>query len=157
MIIDIQDGFMNKEYYRDLSKRIEAYLKTTNYDKVIFTKYKNDKSKNNLYQTKIGWHGLKTQESQNFTITPPTDAIIFEKYGYGLSRKDLDYIKSLNVNEIDICGLKANACVYAISLQLFDMNIYPNIIWNLVECEPELKDAMKNIFIKQFGNVCEDN
>ena len=72
-----------------------------------------------------------------------------EKYGYGLKREDLNYIMSLGVKEIDICGLKSEACVYAISLQLWDMGIYPNILANYIEGDVN----MNNVFIKQFGNI----
>ena len=61
-------------------------------------------------------------------MTVPDNAVIFEKYGYGLQDKDLEYIKSLNVKEVDVCGIKAEACVYAISLQLWDTGIYPNLL-----------------------------
>ena len=64
-------------------------------------------------------------------------------------QKDIKFLKSLNLDEIDICGVKAEACVYAISLQLWDVGIYPNILINYVSGDVE----MKNIYIKQFGGV----
>ena len=59
----------------------------------------------------------------------------------------MEYIKSLNINSIDICGVKSEACVYAIALQLWDNAIFPNILTNYVHGDVNMND----IFIKQFG------
>lgn len=92
---------------------------------------------------------MTTKDEQDFSLNIPKNSIIMEKYGYGLNWQDLDYINSLDVKKIDICGLKSEACVYAISLQLWDMGIFPNILCKYVEGDVN----MENIFIKQFGNV----
>ena len=149
LVIDMQKGFIKNNKYLELSNKINDYISKDNYDKIILTKYINKKSKNPLYQDKIGWTKLTTKEEQDFAINVPKNAIIMNKYGYGLDREDLDYIKSLKVKEIDVCGLKSEACVYAISLQIWDMGIYPNILANYIQGDVN----MSNIFIKQFGNI----
>lgn len=149
LVIDMQKGFMKNKKYLDLNNKISDYIKRSNYDKIIFTKYINEKLKKSLYQDKIGWTKLTTEDEQDFSLNIPKNAIIMKKYGYGLNRQDLDYINSLDIKEIDICGLKSESCVYAISLQLWDMGIYPNILYNFVEGDVD----MENIFIKQFGNI----
>lgn len=149
LVVDMQKGFMKNKKYLDLNNKISDYIARSNYDKIIFTKYINEKSKNSLFQDKIGWTKLTTKDEQDFSLNSPKNAIIMEKYGYGLNRQDLDYINSLDIKEIDICGLKSEACVYAISLQLWDMGIFPNILYNYIEGNVD----MKNIFIKQFGNI----
>lgn len=149
LVIDMQKGFMKNSKYLELNNKISDYISKSNYDKIIFTKYINEKLKNSLYQDKIGWTKLTTKHEQDFSLKIPKNAIIMEKYGYGLNRQDLDYINSLNIKEVDICGLKSEACVYAISLQLWDIGIYPNILYNYVEGDVD----MKKIFIKQFGNI----
>jgi nicotinamidase-related amidase len=155
LVIDVQKGFITKPHYRDLVDRLNKFLIENKYDKIIFAKFKNDKSKNPLYIDKIGWDKLTTKEEQDFAITVPKDTIIFEKYSYGLQKEQIEYIKSLGVDKIDICGLKSEACVYTISLQMFDNCIHPNILINYVEGDLELKETMKNIFIKQFGSIDE--
>ena len=130
IVIDVQNGFMTRDNYLSLKDRINNYIINSNYDRIIFTKFINDKSKNPLYVDSIGWEKLTTKEEQDFSIDIPKNAIIFEKFGYALKQEDLEYIKSLNIESIDICGLKANACVYAIALQLFDLGIKPNILIN---------------------------
>ena len=149
LVVDMQKGFIKNKKYLDLNNKICDYIENSNYDKIIFTKFKNEKTKNSLYQDKISWTKLTTKVEQDFSLNIPKNAIIMEKYGYGLSKQDLDYFSSLDTKEIDICGLKSEACVYAISLQLWDIGIYPNILYNYVEGDVD----MENIFIKQFGNI----
>ena len=149
LVVDMQKGFMKNKKYLDLNNKISDYIARSNYDRIIFTKYINEKSKNSLFQDKIGWTKLITKDEQDFSLNIPKNAIIMQKYGYGLNRQDLDYINSLDIKEIDICGLKSEACVYAISLQLWDMGIFPNILYNDIEGNVD----MKNIFINQFGNI----
>jgi len=152
LVVDMQKGFIKNDDYKKLNDKINSLIKNSGYDNIIFTKYINDKTKNLLYEQKIGWKGLKTRKEQEFSLNVPKNAVILEKNGYGLKQEDLDYIKSLNIKEIDVCGVKAEACVYAISLQLWDLGIYPNILINYV-----LGDAnMKNIYTKQFGGVREE-
>lgn len=149
LVIDMQKGFMKNGRYKDLNKRIETLISNSQYDKVIFTKFINNKSNNPLYEQKIGWKGLRTKKEQEFSLKIPTYAKIMEKYGYGLILDDLEYIKSLNIKQIDICGVKSEACVYAIALQLWDEGIYPNILINYVMGDTNMKD----LYIKQFGGI----
>ena len=149
LVVDMQKGFISSKKYLDLNEKINNLILQNTYDKFIITKFINEKSRNSFYQDKIGWNKLTTKNEQDFSITIPENAIIMNKYGYGLNGKDLDYLKSLNIKEIDICGLKSEACVYAISLQLWDFGIYPNILANYIAGDVNMND----IFIKQFGNI----
>lgn len=155
IVVDLQNGFMNKSNYIALKDKIEKLITNSNYEKIIFTKYLNNKTKNSFFIDKVNYTQLTTNDEQEICLPMPNNAIVFEKYGYGLEQKDLEKLKSYGEHEVDICGLKADACVYAIALQCFDNNIYPNILFNYVECNPKLKDTMKIIFTKQFGKVDE--
>lgn len=64
-------GFITNDNYVAVSEKIEKYLAKNSYDKIIFTKYVNDLSKNPLFQTKIGWKGLTTSKKQEFSIPVP--------------------------------------------------------------------------------------
>lgn len=149
LIIDMQKGFIKGDSYFNINAKIEQLINNNNYDKLIFTRFINSSKDNPLYQEKIGWFGLTTEEEREFSIDIPQDSIIFEKYSYGLKDKDVEYLKSLNIKDIDICGVKSDACVYAISLQLWDRGIYPNILINYTHGDHDMKD----IYIKQFGGV----
>lgn len=149
LVVDMQKGFMNGEEYENLGKKISKLIDRKFYDKYIFTKFKNDSAKNPLYQTKLNWNKLMTDAEQEFSINLPSGAIIIEKYGYGLQSEDLEYIKSLNFNEIDICGIESEACIYAISLQLWDKGIYPNILSKYIMGNQK----MNEIYKRQFGSI----
>ena len=149
LVIDMQNGFIGGKNNKNLIDKINNLIANDKYENIIFTKYLNDRKKNSLYQDKIRWTGLTTKEEQEIVVNIPKNSIVFKKYGYGLMQKDIKFLKSLNLDEIDICGVKAEACVYAISLQLWDVGIYPNILINYVSGDVE----MKNIYIKQFGGV----
>ena len=138
IVIDMQKGFMTNKNYENLNFKVENLITSSNYDKVIYTKFIN--KKNSLYETKIKWTGLQDKESQEFSINVPENATIFTKYGYGLTSRQLNQIKRLGVDSVDICGLQTTCCVYAISLQLFDIGIYPNILINYVEGKTRLRD-----------------
>lgn len=149
LVVDMQKGFIKNDDYLALNKKIENLILSNQYDKIFFTKFINDKSNNPLYEQKIGWKGLKTEEEQEISLTIPKNSIVFEKNGYGLKIEDLLYIKSLDVKQLDICGVKSEACVYAIALQLWDAGIYPNILINYVMGDTNMKD----VYIKQFGGI----
>lgn len=149
LVIDMQKGFMLSDKYIALNDKIKNLINKSNYDKVIFTKFVNNSSKNNFYIDKIGWSGLLSIEEQDFSFQVPENSVVFEKNGYGLETDAIEYLKSLDIHEIDICGVKSEACVYAISLQLWDNHIFPNILVNFIEGDVD----MKNIYINQFGGV----
>ena len=46
IVIDMQNGFINKSNYISLKDKIQKLITNSNYEKIIFTKYLNDKTKN---------------------------------------------------------------------------------------------------------------
>lgn len=149
LVVDMQNGFLKDDNYKSVSKKVEELANSKLYDKIFFTKFINDKSKNSFFEDKNNWNGLETKQEQDFCIKIPKNAIVFEKYGYCLQQKDLEYIKSQNISEIDVCGFKTEACIYAISFQLWDAMVYPNILINYSFGNVD----MGKIFLCQFGNI----
>lgn len=149
LIVDMQKGFVNNDKYMQLNEKISRLINKGDYDKYIFTQYINDKCKNPFFQDKLGWKGLTLNKEQEFSLNLPENSIIFEKYGYGLQSRDLEYIKSLNIDSIDICGIKAEACVYAIALQLWDNNVYPNLLNDYICGDVD----MTRVYFNQFGDT----
>lgn len=147
LVVDMQKGFMKNNDYWVLSDRISNLVNNGGYDKVIFTKFINDRTKNSLYEDRLNWLGFQSEEEQEFSFLLPQDAIVFNKYGYGLGEDCLQYIAGLHIDEIDICGVQAEACVYAIALQLWDRGIMPKILNDYVLGNVEMGD----VFAKQFG------
>ena len=153
IIVDMQKGFMSKPNYVNLQSKINELIKLDDYDIYIFTKFINkDES---LYEKKLNWFELKSEESQTICVDIPKNSLIFEKFGYGLSNEQINQIKALNIDSIDICGLQTDACVYAIAFQLLDNGIFPNIPINYCQTSLERNSIAKEILIHQFGAVDE--
>lgn len=153
LIVDMQNGFITKPNYKNLQSKINGLIKLDDYDNYIFTKFINkDES---LYEKKLNWFKLKSEESQTICVDIPENSFILEKYGYGLNNEQINQIKALNIDSIDICGLQTDACVYAIAFQLFDNGISPNILINYCQTSLERNSIAKEIMIHQFGNVDE--
>lgn len=153
IVIDMQNGFMNHENFVKLKEKINNLLAENIYDKIFYTKFIN--KENSLYRKYLNWHKLSNTFDQDICVNIVDSSIIFEKYGYGLNQKDLNYIKNLGINSIDICGLQTDACVFAIAFQLFDNNIFPNILINYCETYPNIKPYIKEILKVQFGKIDE--
>ena len=154
LIVDMQKGFINKKIYSDLVVKINDLINMNTYDYYIFTKFIN--KKNSFYVNKLKWKNLITNDSQKICVTMPKNSLVFEKYGYGLDNICVEKIRELVLpdNQIDICGLQTDACVYAIALQLFDNGIYPNILINYTATLNN-NEAIKAMLIHQFGKIDE--
>ena len=126
LIVDMQKGFINKKIYSDLVVKIDDLIKKNTYDCYIFTKFIN--KNNSFFVNKLNWKNLMNEESQKICVTMPKNCLVFEKFGYALDKKHVKKIKEIvsSENQIDICGLQTDACVYAISLQLYFNKLHSN-------------------------------
>ncbi len=134
-------------------KRIRNLIDKNDYEKYIFTKFIN--KNNSMFYRCLNWKNLQAEYSQNICLPVPNNSVIFEKETYSLSEEQIVEIKSyLNAEnmEVDICGLQTDACVYAISLQLFDSEILPNLLVNYTATENNFKFAIR-MFKHQFGKI----
>ena len=75
LVIDMQKGFIKNKDYQKLSDKIERLVSNGVYDKIIFTKFINDITKNSFYEDKIGWRELKTKEEQGIVLNIPEHSI----------------------------------------------------------------------------------
>lgn len=149
MVVDLQNGFMNRDCYIELKDKISALIKNVQYDKIIFTKFVNKPG--SMYEKHLNWRRLQSAEEQEIAIKIDKDFEIFEKHGYGLEAEDLAKVKKWGV--VDVCGLQTDACVYAIALQLFDNGIFPNILMNYVATNGLSQEDAERMLIHQFGSV----
>ena len=158
MVVDMQRGFIQgNSVYERLKDRIDEYIDREAYDLVVYTKFKNIPHKNSLYVSRLDYAGMRTPTEQSIVVHMSENYVILEKFGYALDQEGVECIQSLGVDSIDMCGIQADACVYAIALQLFDMGVYPNILMNYVATEPSLQDSMRKIYEHQFGAVDDRN
>ena len=154
LIVDMQKGFINKQEYSNLISKINDLIKRNTYNYYIFTKFIN--TSDSFYVNKLNWLDLISKESQKICVTIPKNSLVFEKFGYGLVEQHIKKIKEIvaSDNKIDICGLQTDACVYAISLQLFDNHIFPNILINYTATSNN-NENVKSMLIHQFGKIDE--
>lgn len=154
LIVDMQKGFINKNEYSNLINKINNLIKRNTYNYYIFTKFIN--KNNSFYVKKLNWKNLISEESQKICVTIPKNSLIFEKFGYGLDEQHIKKIKEIvsSDKKIDICGLQTDACVYAISLQLFDNLIFPNILINYTATSNN-NENVKHMLMHQFGTIDE--
>ncbi|MCR5553688.1 MAG: isochorismatase family protein [bacterium] len=153
LVVDMQKGLVNRDNYKELSKKIDELIAKCDYDKYVFTKFVNKKG--SLFEKRLNWANLKNKDSQSICVKIPENALIIEKYGYGLELKDLKQIKAFGIDSIDVCGLQTDACVYAISLELWDNGIFPNVLVNYTATDPKKEKQAKQMLIHQFGQVDE--
>lgn len=57
---------------------------------------------------------------------------VFVKHGYIPTPNTLDYLRSLAVDRVLVCGLQAETCVLAAGFALFDAGLQPTLIGDLV-------------------------
>ena len=152
IIIDMQNGFMcDKNKF--LIEKIENYLKVNHFDNIFLTKCINDDS--SPYTNILKWNGVKSLDEQQFAISIPKGAKILAKNGYGISFDNIQILKDMGINEIEICGTDIDACVLAIGFNLFDNNIKPIFIKDLCATSSKnssITEYAYTIIKRQFGN-----
>lgn len=157
IIVDMQKGFMNENNIYLIDK-INKYLRENKFDNVIYTKCINKKGSS--FEKFLNWKAVSSKEEQEICVNKLDNGIVFEKYGYGLSNEHIQKLKDLNITEIEICGTDSDACVLAISYQLFDNEIKPILLKNLCATSSlncEINNFAFTIMARSFGkeNIVE--
>ncbi|MBO7527933.1 MAG: cysteine hydrolase [Clostridia bacterium] len=151
IIVDMQKGFINENNIHIVQK-INEYLNENKFDNIIFTKCTN--SPDSPFRSILNWDGLNNVDEQEIIVNIPNNSHIITKDCYGISIDDIRFLKSLNINEIEICGTDTDACCLSIAFNLFDNNIKPIILQNLCASSSSNKNIHKNsleIMKRQFG------
>ena len=151
IVVDMQKGFIC-DSNREIIDKIDAYLKDNDFDNVFFTKCLNDAD--SPYMQILKWNGMTENADQEIILSIPKKSIILTKNCYGISQKDIDLIKSLNIKQMEICGTDIDACCLAIGFNLFDNNIKPIFLQDLCASSlrnNHIKDYALQIIKRQFG------
>lgn len=151
IIVDMQEGFINDNNYH-LVDKINTYLAFNKFDNIFFTQCINNNE--SPYIKILNWNGMTNIDEQKFAINIPRQAKVLTKNCYGISQKDLNMFKSLNINEMEICGTDIDACVLAIGFNLFDNNIKPIFIKDLCGTSSKNENMINyafSIIERQFG------
>lgn len=56
---------------------------------------------------------------------------VFVKHGYAQTPETIDYIKSLQVDRVLVCGIQTETCVLAAGFALFDAGLTPTLLTDL--------------------------
>ena len=151
IIVDMQKGFIN-ENNKHLVDKIDTYLVSNKFDNIFFTQCINNNE--SPYIKILNWNGMTNTDEQKFIINIPVQAKILTKNCYGISQKDIDLFRSLDINEIEICGTDVDACILAIGFNLFDNNIKPIFLKDLCGTSSKNENMIKyafSIIERQFG------
>lgn len=128
IIVDMQKGFINQNN-QFLIEKINSYLHLNCFENIFYTKYINQSGSPFLEILK--WNGMLKNEDQQIVVDILSNSTIFTKSGYGLTPDMIKCLKDKNITEIELCGTDTDACVMAISYNLFDNNIKPIILSSL--------------------------
>lgn len=151
IVVDMQKGFMC-DGNKHLIKTIGDYLNENKFDNIFFTQCINNSQ--SPYAHILKWNEMSSSEEQKIVINIPKNSKILTKNCYGISQKDIDYIKSLGIEEMEICGTDIDACCLAIGFNLFDNNIKPVFVKDLCATSSRnqnLKEYALTIITRQFG------
>lgn len=151
ILVDMQKGFIN-ENNNHLVDKINTYLTSNKFDNIFFTQCINNSQ--SPYTKILNWNGMADSDEQKIIINNQKQAIILTKDCYGISQKDIELLKSLNINEIEICGTDIDACCLAMGFNLFDNNIKPIFIKDLCSTSSRnvnMASFAFSIIERQFG------
>ncbi|QCI97736.1 isochorismatase family protein [Agrobacterium larrymoorei] len=74
------------------------------------------------FELQLGWNPGKSDES---LIAADR---VFIKYGYAPPREAVDYLLSLKLDRVLVCGIQADTCVLAAGFAFFDAGLYPTLV-----------------------------
>lgn len=119
LVIDLQNEFIN-QYSKSAINDISDLIRKNTFDKIIFTRFINDKN-NPCY--KIGRKWCLSKKSQNICIDT-WHHIIVDKWTYTAYNEEIkNFINKNNIKNIYLCGIDAECCVYVTALNMFENNL----------------------------------
>ncbi|MEJ8311243.1 cysteine hydrolase family protein [Agrobacterium larrymoorei] len=101
------------------------------------------------FERQLGWTPGKNDES-----LVAADRI-FIKYGYAPPKEAIDYLLSLDVDRVLVCGIQADTCVLAAGFSLFDAGLSPTLLpWLTVGSSLDRTGALgTRLWKHHFGAV----
>ncbi|MBD8689279.1 MULTISPECIES: cysteine hydrolase family protein [unclassified Rhizobium] len=74
------------------------------------------------FESQLGWKPAPSDES---LIAADR---VFIKYGYAPPKEAVDYLLSLEVDRVLVCGIQADTCVLAAGFSFFDAGLRPTLL-----------------------------
>ncbi len=134
LVIDIQKYFLEKSP-EDLPSRINNHVKSSKYEFVGFTVFRNARGSN--WEKSLGWEKCRSDKDlelpKEFKKLLTKDNV-YEKHTYSALKSSPDLLKhlrKLRIEEIDLCGIDTEACVLATAYDAFDQGFKVNVLFDL--------------------------
>ena len=134
IVVDVQNGFIQREHTKDLPEKINKLISTGSFDTIIGTRFLN--SDNSVYEKLFNWSSFKTKEEQRIpdSLLESMD-YVEDKYIYSCVNPNfIQRLCQLNDGEypehVFIVGADTDCCVLSIATALFEFNIRPIVLTN---------------------------
>ena len=103
------------------------------------------------FERQLGWKPGKADES-----LVPADRV-FIKHGYLPSAAAIEYLQTLRMDRILVCGTQTDTCVLAAGFVLFDAGLHPTLLpWLTVGSSLDRSgDLGTRLWMHHFGSVLE--
>ncbi|WP_085698361.1 cysteine hydrolase family protein [Pseudomonas sp. B26(2017)] len=118
LIIDVQPSFSPPQWLIDGIQLLIGKLPS------VSTVEPHDESRT-PFQRQLGWHPTADDDS---LIAADR---IFIKFGDAPSPDTIEYLKSLNLDRVLVCGLQTETCYLAAGFALFDAGLKPTLLTEL--------------------------
>ncbi|WP_421361437.1 isochorismatase family protein [Agrobacterium rosae] len=101
------------------------------------------------FERQLGWRPGPSDDS-----LVPADRI-FIKHGYAPPKEAVDYLLSLKVDRVLVCGIQADTCVLAAGFSFFDAGLQPTLVpWLTVGSSLDRSGALgARLWQHHFGAV----
>lgn len=144
LVVDVQPSFPMPaeilEGIRVLSARLPSVATVERHDESVTP-----------FVQQLGWKPGKADEC---LVTVDR---VFVKYGYLPPREAIEYLRTLRVDRVLVCGTQTDTCVLAAGFPLFDAGLHPTLLkWLTVGSSLDRSgDLGARLWKHHFGKVLE--
>ena len=152
LVIDLQNDFINNNTKCVLDK-IEKLIDSNNYENIVFTRFINNED--SIYYKKLNSRLFLTEQGRSIAIDTRNYKVI-DKIVYSAMNEELEkYINKNNIDEIYLCGLDTDACVYKTALDLFENNYDVYVLKDYTMSHKGVE--LHNVFIDNLKRLIGEN
>lgn len=149
VVLDMQNCFVKKSI---LPVRIKTHIQKSNYDVIVFSRFKNVKGSN--FVKKLGW--TSCQESPGTDIVEELSGLashskIFDKKTYSVFKAKgfLPFLRRNKITALYLCGVDVDACVLASAYEAFDLGYDVRVLKQLTESKSKVLGESAKKIIKR--------
>ena len=154
LVVDVQAYFL-KHAPKELPAKIASYIRSSDYDFVGFTVFRNLTGSN--WEKSLDWRKCRTDKdvvlaAELRELAKPDNT--FEKHSYSAFKHGslLKILKERGIDTIHLCGIDTDACILATAYDAFDQGFKVRILFNLSYSRAGLQEAAKSIALRNLQN-----